>query len=171
MIMTDIMESYCAEYENLLRLAAAILADAHAAYDIVQNISIKILEGKFSGIKATAHIPYLRKSVRNESLDFLRKRNRSVITNPEELIDRLSDTTDFSRVEIKLWVDAYFVKESAEIREAIIMHYIDGFTFDQLSKMLGIKAVTLRSKFKRIMDALPKEKRNTALFLLLLCNI
>lgn len=167
----SITQAYYKEYKNLLRLSTAMLNDAHAAYDIVQNIAIKILEGSYDHVAPELYIPYLRKSVRNASLDYLKKNKRVFVTSPEEMVDKLHDMTDFSRVEIKLWVEACFIKEAPEIREAMIMHYIDGYTYDEISKMLGIKSSTLRSRMRRVLKALPEGGRNSTLFLLLLCNI
>lgn len=162
-----IIEAYWDEYENLQRIAVGILRDPDKALDVMQDLALMILEGRYADTNPGSIKAYLRTSTRHGCIDYLRKEKYNLYTDDvQALADRLEPIEDaeYKRIEIKGWLSSYLKSFSPELREAFAMHIIDGYTIEDVARQMGISSATLRQRFKRMRASLPV---NVQLFIML----
>jgi RNA polymerase sigma factor (sigma-70 family) len=153
-----LIETYYDLYPLLLRTAVGKVRDLNSAYDVLQDLAVKIIEldDDFDIEDCSA---YLFRSARNVAYDYLRKEKKYV---PAEM-DKLSsaESNDFvnasSRSESKQWLDSYLASFSPEMREAFARYILDGEKIDSIAADMGIKSATMRQRFRRMKQAIPND--------------
>lgn len=147
------IEAYFDNYSILMKMAISITRDTDKALDALQNLAIKILENDFSHVRN--YPAYLKTSLRHGCIDLLRKEKKE--TSLQALEEFLQDKNfnDLNRVEVEHWLLSYLASFPPEMKNAFILHTIDGYTINDIAKQMGIKPATLRQRFKRMRDKLP----------------
>ena len=86
---------------------------------------------------------------------FGRERARS--TDDETAIERVASPDDSSRLAEMGWSDAVR-RALAEVpdynREIFLLHHIEGFSYDEIERMTGVKQSALKMRVKRAADLL-----------------
>ena len=153
-----LIETYYDLYPLLLRTAVGKVRDLNSAYDVLQNLAVKILEldDNFDIEDCSA---YLFRSARNVAYDYLRKENKYVPTETDKFRSVESDdfATTTSRSESKQWLDSYLASFSPEMREAFARYILDGEKIDSIAADMGIKPATMRQRFRRMKQAVPHD--------------
>ena len=153
-----LIETYYDLYPLLLRTAVGKVRDLNSAYDVLQNLAVKILEiDDDADIKDCS--AYLFRSARNAAYDYLRKEKKYLSTEPDKLNGVESDdfTATISRSESKQWLDSYLASFSPEMREAFARYILDGEKIDSIATDMGIKSTTIRQRFRRMKQAIPND--------------
>ncbi len=158
-------------HRTLENLALTYVNNREQAVDIVQDTVLIMLEKERTFESEASCVCYMKQIVRNQAKNFLR--DNADMELWETLDDvRLEDIDQYDIVESKLTLQQLLLKYPPEIREAFIIHVIDGEPSRVLAEQLDIKHDTLRRQFTRmkqeLLDTYSKKLNKKTLFLLLL---
>ena len=143
------LEELVAKYENtLFRAALAILKDVPEAEDSVQDTFLRYLEKRPEFRDREHEKAWLLKVTANGCKSRLRmKKRRSV----QELLDvypaKAEDSGELLEAVLAL---------PANQRAAVHLHYYEGYTTDEIARILGQRPGTVRSHLSRARDNLRK---------------
>ena len=158
-------------HRTLENLALTYVNNREQAVDIVQDTVLIMLEKERTFESEASCVCYMKQIVRNQAKNFLR--DNADMELWETLDDvRLEVIDQYDIVESKLTLQQLLIKYPPEIREAFIIHVIDGEPSRVLAEQLDIKHDTLRRQFTRmkqeLLDTYSKKLNKKTLFLLLL---
>lgn len=143
------LEELVTKYENtLFRTALAILKDVPEAEDAVQDTFLRYLEKRPEFRDEGHERAWLLKVTANGCKSRLRARKRRPT---EELLD-IYPTKDGDSGELLEAVLAL----PANQRAAVHLHYYEGYTTDEIARILGQRPGTVRSHLSRARESLRK---------------
>jgi len=133
---------------RLVRFAAAITRNQHDAEDAVSTALLKVAGRPSLLIDSACPWPYLLQMVRNESLQLLRRKQKWSVT--QGLLDLLtwSKVDELEREESIRAVWKALRELPTEQSEVVVLKVWEGFTFQQISDVLGIPAPTAASRYR-----------------------
>lgn len=141
------LERLIDQYTNtLLRAAAAILGDWHEAEDAVQDTFLRVLEKEPVFRDPDHERAWLLTVTANSCKSRLRARKRHPTT---QLLDTLP-APDEDTHELVEAIQAL----PANQRAAVHLHYYEGYSTDEIAKILGQRPGTVRSHLSRAREAL-----------------
>ncbi len=158
-------------HRTLENLALTYVNNREQAIDIVQDTVLIMLEKERTFESEASCVCYMKQIVRNQAKNFLRN---NADTELWETLDdiKIEDIDHYDIVESKLTLQQLLLKYPPEIREAFIIHVIDGEPSRVLAEQLNIKHDTLRRQFTRmkqeLLDTYSNKMSKKTLFLLLL---
>jgi RNA polymerase sigma-70 factor (ECF subfamily) len=138
------------ELNKLYRYALSLCGQEEQAWDLVHDAVLN--SRKYIIINKEA---YLRRMVRNAFYDELKRRARNIDFN-EELAE--SQLNIDEEMENKNEINFLLSKLSPEEREIIFLHYVEGYSYKEISSLSGMKVGTVMSKLSR-----SKEKMREAI--------
>lgn len=141
------LEEWIDQYENtLFRAALAILGDYHEAEDAVQDAFLRYLE-KGPEFRDEDHgRAWLLTVTANGCKSRLRARNRRPTTE-------LLDTYPAPDPESRDLLEAIFTLPANQ-RAAVHLHYYEGYSTDEIARILGQRPGTVRSHLSRARESL-----------------
>jgi len=149
-------------YKAMHNTSLRIVNDAMEAEDIMQESFLSAFEniGSFSG-KVTFGA-WLKKIVQNRSFDFLRKRNKMVFDNIEEINDvaEICHESVFleNETENKTGKILETVKRlPMKCREILSLYLFEGYDHEEIGEILSVSSSTSRSQFSRARQRLIRE--------------
>lgn len=144
---TNRLEEFVERYANtMLRAAAAILGDYHEAEDAVQDTFLRYLE-KCPEFRDEGHErAWLLTVTANGCKSRLRARKRHPTA-------QLLDTVPAPDRESRELMEAV-LNLPANQRAAVHLFYYEGYTTDEIAKILGQRPGTVRSHLSRAREAL-----------------
>jgi len=139
----DVQELYREHGAALLAYAAALLGESAAAEDVLHQVFLKLLGGRF-GPPSNAR-PYLFRAVRNTALNFRRSRARDVSLNEDQLqwLVRPAEAVDAG-----LALQQALRELPIEQREVVVMHVWGAMTLEEIAKVLELSANTVASRYR-----------------------
>ena len=149
MRIKDISELYNRIFRPLCLYALKYTGDYTAAEDIVQDCFIAFLEkteGDKSGIRNAD--AYLRTSVRNRCIDFVRKQGIEIPIGED--FDRMdNEYTEVSRLEAQVWkrIEALPHRQ----RQILLMSKRDGMPYSEIARELHLSEQTVKNQISRAM--------------------
>ena len=147
--------------DNLYRFARRLCQQNEDAEDITQDLLIKLYP-QFKKLNMLDNPkPYLSRALYNQFIDFKRRQGKHItFVDSEVELDSLSETTD-NTPEITAEQGLSFNNITAAMdaipdnhRVIIVMHDMEGYTFDEISNMLDIPKGTAKSRLHRARAAL-----------------
>jgi RNA polymerase sigma-70 factor (ECF subfamily) len=134
--------------------------------DLAQEIIIRAwqMRGKYRSEKGSA-AAWIRTIAARMVIDFLRKRGRAV---PSELPESLADEARTPEETVEWSQLAQLADEVVQglpegERRVLILHEIEGKSFDEIAKLLRISKATAHARFARGMEKLKKAKEDGTL--------
>ena len=163
-----LLDQYREDLRSLLALARSVVRDADEAEDVLQDVMLKLIEEQDSFSDLQNPRAFLRRCVRNEAVDHLRKRRRELPTADEAIAAFRSRATasELRELEDVLWLKSYLDDLGPEMKQAFIEYAIDGYTIAEVSKHMGISPDTLRKRFGAVKKKLRLD-RDLFLFILI----
>jgi RNA polymerase sigma-70 factor (ECF subfamily) len=156
----ELIERYQAK---LSRYARKFLLDPDDAKDIVQDIFIKSYQNIQSFDAARRFSPWIYRIAHNEFVNALKKRqsHRTVFTiDFDTLFPHLAapDTADSSVMErdTRATLEGYLDKVSPKYREPLVLYYLEGMDYKEISEILQIPVSTVGVRLARGRTALQK---------------
>ena len=156
----ELVERYQAK---LIRYARKFLLDPDDAKDIVQDIFIKAYQNIQSFDVSRRFSPWVYRIAHNEFVNALKKRQsrRTVFTiDFDTLFPHLTapDTADSGTMErdTRATLDRYLDKISPKYREPLVLYYLEGMDYKEISEILQIPVSTVGVRLARGRTALQK---------------
>jgi RNA polymerase sigma-70 factor, ECF subfamily len=140
-----------AEYTAAFRLAFALLHDASAAEDAVQEAAFKAWRNMRQLREGAPFRPWLLGIVANECRSAMRRRWWSVLRVPNP---RLSAEQDSSEALLSLELRAALKRLSHDERVILILRYYVDLPYEEIGLHFGISAKAARTRTERALNRL-----------------
>ena len=141
--------------DGLKRLCCVYLRDMGLAEDAVQETYVKAYQSAAQYRSQGKPMAWLMTIARNEALQLLRERRRTVAMTPEDWQEQFSDRPDFSQEDL-LTLRALLETLSEEERQIVSLHALGGLKHREIAAMLDLALPTVLSKYHRAMKKLGK---------------
>ena len=133
---------YCENKDGIFRFAFSLLKDTHLAEDVLQEVFLRLLTGKYE-VKPGAERAWLYKVARNCSYDILRRKKRESPVR-EEIG---SDTDRYVYIELM----AALGRRDQEI---VTLKIIGGLTHREIGKVMGMTEHAVKKRYQRAIEKL-----------------
>jgi RNA polymerase sigma-70 factor, ECF subfamily len=153
-----------AHRKALLNLAYTYVHDWATAEDRVQDAFIKAYRAKDTFIHIRVPYPWLARIAINECISFYRKMRRE--TTVDSLPDQVQDSAEdvYLRSEARREIHDAVRALPAPMSGPMTLFYFRGLSVDHVSKVLAVKAVTVRTRLMRGRQRLRDEIYSRALY-------
>jgi len=152
-VLKDVYEKHGS---HLYRYALMILADHAQAQDAVQQVFMKAVKLGKRILEIASHDSYLRKAVRNECYEILKKRrqsdNAARLLSAQPILQKTPGAT-IDEDEQKI-LDSAIRKLPPDQREVLYMKVYEDKTFSQIARITGVSTNTAASRYRYAMDKL-----------------
>lgn len=127
---------------------------------MLQDVAVELLKRKEQLDNIRKPLPFLRTCVRCKAIDFVRKETR-ISPLPPHIITSIVDERSQTQwqYEDMEHIEALLRSFSPQMREAFVMHVLDGYPISVPAKNLGIKPNTLSRRFMRMRERIVQEQQ------------
>ena len=137
-----------------------LVGSATDAQDITQEVFVRAWKHLKTYTDRYTFKTWILAIARNASIDFLRKRKQLTFSDFEAEGDELWEATIVDHEQLlpdalaerasnKLLLERYITKLSVEMREVILLHYIEDLTFREIAEIVGRSLNTVKSRHQR----------------------
>ena len=140
---------------SVYAFALSLLKNSHDAEEIAQECFVRVYLGAAGYRPQGKPMAWLMTIARNEALQLLRERRRTVAMTPEDWQEQFSDRPDFSQEDL-LTLRALLETLSDEERQIVSLHALGGLKHREIADMLELALPTVLSKYHRAMKKLGK---------------
>ena len=151
-LLEKALSAYQEHYASLSALAVSITGNVQDAEDVMQAVLLRFLEYPERITSARNLRSLLQIAVRNQAIDLLRKRGRSIPTEQEGLAQCVSPcaTCELEEMLSALALRKHLAELPAPLREAFLQHVLYGARIKDIARELGIAPNTVTQQFRRI---------------------
>jgi RNA polymerase sigma-70 factor (ECF subfamily) len=145
-------------HEDILNIAYRYVANLEDAKDILQEVLLKIYRQVRFFRGSSKFSTWLYRITVNTSVDFLRKRKNRLALQIKSLQDKKVNisTEDKEECEKKFLVQEAMQKLPLRQKNVFILKHYQGFTIEEISKILGCSISTVKTHLLRGIDNLRK---------------
>lgn len=146
--------------DAIYRYIRAMLPDDDTAHDVWQNVFLQAYRDLHSFSGRSSMKTWLYQIARHRCLDELRSRRRrqkrmTLVDTPPDVADNTASADELLREQQKLRVLHDCLQTlSPDARAAVILRYVDGFSYQESAEVCGDKPETLRARVSRALPVL-----------------
>ena len=141
--------SWYEQYKTgIYRYALSILKDPHGAEDVLQEVFLRLLSGKYV-VREEKIQPWLYRVARNCCYDILRKREREQEL-PPDLPWQDGQYAYIERIAVLDLTD----------REIVTMKVLSGMTCKEIGKIVGMTGPAVQKRYERAIRKLKEQEEN-----------
>lgn len=145
----ELVYSWYEQYKTgIYRYALSIIKDPHGAEDVLQEVFLRLLSGKYR-VQEDKIQPWLYRVARNYCYDILRKREREQEL-PPELPSKDGQFAYIERIALLDLTD----------REIVTMKIISGMTCREIGKIIGMTGPAVQKRYERAIKKLKEQEGN-----------
>jgi len=152
---TQFRELYDQEYVPVYRAIRAVVLDSAAAEDLTQETFVRAYRARNRYTPTAPPGAWLRRIGVNLAISYLRRQKLARFLPARLYVT--PDRRDYDRAEARDVVDKALTALSPKLRAAIVLHYYEGMTREEIADVLGVPAGTVAS---RIAKAVAIMRRN-----------
>lgn len=165
-IVARVLDGQKQEFEVLVRRyqqamyrhAVAMVLDHDAAADMVQDAFVRAYVNLRSCRDPSRFRPWLFQTLRHRCLDYLKDADRRAV-RLEDAVEPLLDEADgpgavAMRNEARARMRRAFAQLPPALREAFVMHYVDGMSYEAMAELLNVSVSALKMRTLRAREAL-----------------
>ena len=150
-----IIEAYIENINPLRAYAYSVVHNADDADDVVQEVAVRIIQATDAGTEIQHPKAFLYRCTRNLAIDLVRKRRD--IPQDDEIMEQTAKTEpDIKDADFRMSLEQYIGTWTPEMKQAFIRHYFEFEPLNSIAKDLGINPATLRVRFQRMRNKIPK---------------
>ena len=146
----EVEKAYDKYADGLYKYALMILADQGAAEDAIHQVFFKMMKMGNSILQIESHDVYLRKAVRNECYDIIKKQERfkclAKKLSSMPIIEALSKKE--SNEEERELLERAIKKLSPKEREVLHMKVYENKTLSEIGNIIGVSVNTVASRYR-----------------------
>jgi RNA polymerase sigma-70 factor (ECF subfamily) len=151
--------------QALYRHAVSIVLDHDVAADMVQDAFVRAYLNLRECRDGSRFRPWLFKTLRNRCLDYLKEASRRNV-RLDDLVEPPVDEADgpgalAERNELRTGIRRALGQLPPALREAFVMHYVDGVPYETMAERLGASVSALKMRALRAREALTSALRHT----------
>lgn len=148
----DVEELYRKYGPMVLRRCRQLLRDEHAAQDALHDVFVQALD-KAESLTQDYPSSLLYRMATNHCLNRLRERSRRPQHRDEELLLSIASHDEGQAgFEWRTVLDRLFGREPASTRTMAVMHYLDGFTLEQVASETGMSVSGVRKRLRLLRE-------------------
>jgi RNA polymerase sigma-70 factor (ECF subfamily) len=140
---SELVELYAPPVRRYLR---RMLADSHAAEDLLQEIWFEVYRGLGRLKEVAAFRVWLYRIARNRTVRELRKRRPAPRPHIDEGARGTADPQEAPGSEEFARLHAALQQLSAEQREVLLLRFMEGLTYEEIASVAGCPIGTVRSR-------------------------
>ena len=154
---TQFRQLYDQEYTSVYRAIRAVVLDSAAAEDLTQETFVRAYRARSRYQPTAPPGAWLRRIGVNLSISYLRRQKLARFLPARLYV--APDRRDYDRAEARDVVEKALAVLSPKLRAAVVLHYYEGLTREEIADVLGVPAGTVAS---RIAKAVAIMRRNMA---------
>lgn len=144
----DVEQLYRKYGPMVLRRCRQLLRDEHAAQDALHDVFVQAIDHA-DRLRQEYPSSLLYTMATNHCLNRLRERARRPVDRDEAvLLDIASHDEGHEGFEWRNILDRLFGREQASTRVMAVMHYLDGFTLEQVAFETGLSVSGVRKRLR-----------------------
>lgn len=148
----DVEQLYRKYGPMVLRRCRQLLRDEHAAQDALHDVFVSALD-KSERLRQEYPSSLLYTMATNHCLNRLRERARRPVEPDERvLLDIASHDEGHDGFVWRNLLDRLFGREQASTRVMAVLHYLDGFTLEQVAAETGLSVSGVRKRLRGLRE-------------------
>ena len=164
-VIARVLDGQKQEFEHLVgryqralyRHAVALVLDHDVAADMVQDAFVRAYLGLRECRDRSRFKPWLFRTLRNRCLDHLKEASRrnlrlDDIDDPLDVAEGPAEAAE--RAETRSGIQRALGELPAALREAFVMHYVDGVPYETMAELLDASVSALKMRALRAREAL-----------------
>jgi RNA polymerase sigma-70 factor (ECF subfamily) len=155
---TQFKQLYDREYLSVFRSIRGVVLDSAAAEDLTQETFVRAYRARHRYTPTAPPGAWLRRIGINLAISHLRRQKLARFLPARLYI--APDRRDYDRAEARDVVGKAMASLSPKLRAAVILHYYDGLTRDEIANVLGVPAGTVASRIAKAVAIMRKTMGN-----------
>ena len=151
---TEFKQLYDREYVSVYRSIRAVVLDSAAAEDLTQETFVRAYRARHRYTPTAPPGAWLRRIGINLAISHLRRQKLARFLPARLYI--APDRRDYDRAEARDVVTKAMEALSPKLRAAVILHYYDGLTREEIASVLGVPAGTVASRIAKAVAIMRK---------------
>ena len=151
---TEFRQLYDQEYLSVYRSIRAVVMDSAAAEDLTQETFVRAYRARHRYTPTAPPGAWLRRIGINLAISHLRRQKLARFL-PARLY-MAPDRRDYDRAEARDVVGKAMASLSPKLRAAVVLHYYDGLTREEIAAVLGVPAGTVASRIAKAVAIMRK---------------
>ena len=151
---TQFRELYDHEYTSVFRAIRAVVLDSAAAEDLTQETFVRAYRARYRYTPTAPPGAWLRRIGVNLAISHLRRQKLARFLPARLYV--APDRRDYDRAEARNVVDKALEALSPKLRAAIVLHYYEGLTREEIAETLGVPAGTVASRIAKAVAIMRK---------------
>jgi RNA polymerase sigma factor (sigma-70 family) len=151
---TQFKQLYDQEYLSVYRSIRAVVMDSAAAEDLTQETFVRAYRARHRYTPTAPPGAWLRRIGINLAISHLRRQKLARFL-PARLY-MAPDRRDYDRAEARNVVGKAMAVLSPKLRVAVVLHYYDGLTREEIASVLGVPAGTVASRIAKAVAIMRK---------------
>jgi RNA polymerase sigma-70 factor (ECF subfamily) len=153
-------------YRMAYRTAYGVLGSAEDAEDVAQTIFLRLLHREFPSELVKSPKAYLYRAAVNESLNLIRSRKRSTLTDEAERIEATASGAAESAEALHARLYEAVARLNPATAEMLVLRYVHKYSLNDIAKFLGTSRSTIavslfraRARLRKLMRASEGDQR------------
>ena len=155
---TQFRQLYDQEYLSVYRSIRAVVLDSAAAEDLTQETFVRAYRARNRYTPTAPPGAWLRRIGINLAISYLRRQKLARFL-PARLY-MAPDRRDYDRAEARDVVEKAMAVLSPKLRAAVVLHYYEGLTREEIAEVLGVPAGTVASRIAKAVAIMRKTMGN-----------
>jgi RNA polymerase sigma-70 factor (ECF subfamily) len=151
---TEFKQLYDREYLSVFRSIRGVVLDSAAAEDLTQETFVRAYRARHRYTPTAPPGAWLRRIGINLAISHLRRQKLARFLPARLYI--APDRRDYDRAEARDVVGKAMTALSPKLRAAVILHYYDGLTREEIANVLGVPAGTVASRIAKAVAIMRK---------------
>lgn len=144
---TQFRQLYDQEYTSVYRSIRAVVLDSAAAEDLTQEAFVRAYRARHRYTPTAPPGAWLRRIGINLAISHLRRQKLARFLPARLYV--APDRRDYDRAEARDVVEKALAALSPKLRAAIVLHYYEGLTREEIAEALGVPAGTVASRIAK----------------------
>lgn len=151
---TQFRQLYDQEYATVYRAIRAVVLDSAAAEDLTQETFVRAYRARNRYTPTAPPGAWLRRIGVNLAISYLRRQKLARFLPARLYV--APDRRDYDRAEARDVVEKALAGLSPKLRAAIVLHYYEGLTREEIAAALGVPAGTVASRIAKAVAIMRK---------------
>ena len=151
---TQFRQLYDQEYLSVYRSIRAVVLEPAAAEDLTQETFVRAYRARLRYTPTAPPGAWLRRIGINLAISYLRRQKLARFL-PARLY-MAPDRRDYDRAEARDVVEKAMARLSPKLRAAVVLHYYEGLTREEIAEVLGVPAGTVASRIAKAVAIMRK---------------
>jgi RNA polymerase sigma-70 factor (ECF subfamily) len=155
---SEFKQLYDREYTSVYRSIRGVVLDSAAAEDLTQETFVRAYRARHRYTPTAPPGAWLRRIGINLAISYLRRQKLARFLPARLYI--APDRRDYDRAEARDVVGKALTALSPKLRAAVVLHYYEGLTREEIADVLGVPAGTVASRIAKAVAIMRKNMGN-----------